>query len=80
MQRVAEGDEITITRHGEAVAVIVRPDSLRVRRATAALDGAAEVRELLATGKNMPLDAVPGISTERAEEMVSELRADRSQR
>jgi prevent-host-death family protein len=80
VQRVAEGEEITITRHGEAVAVIVRPDSLRVRRAAAALEGAAVVRELLAAARNTPLGAVPGISVERAEVMVDELRADRSRR
>lgn len=28
MRRVAEGEEVTITRHGRPVAVIVRPDTL----------------------------------------------------
>ena len=35
-ERVAAGEEITLTRHGEPVAVLVRPDSLRRRRAAAA--------------------------------------------
>jgi prevent-host-death family protein len=80
VQRVTEGEEITLTRHGEPVAVLVRPDSLRLRRAAAALEGAADVRELLVAAKDTPLDAVPGISMERAEVMLSELRADRSRR
>ena len=33
LERVAAGDEVTITRHGQPVAVVVRPDALRVRRA-----------------------------------------------
>jgi prevent-host-death family protein len=32
IQRVQAGEEVTITRHGEPVAVIVRPDTLRARR------------------------------------------------
>jgi antitoxin (DNA-binding transcriptional repressor) of toxin-antitoxin stability system len=31
LRRVEEGEEITITRHGQAVAVLVRPDVLRPR-------------------------------------------------
>ena len=33
LDRVSEGEEITITRHGKAVAVVVRPETLRIRRA-----------------------------------------------
>jgi antitoxin (DNA-binding transcriptional repressor) of toxin-antitoxin stability system len=33
LDRVLAGEEVTITRHGRPVAVVVRPDSLRVRRA-----------------------------------------------
>ncbi len=29
LTRVEEGEEVTITRHGKAVAVLVRPDALR---------------------------------------------------
>ncbi|MGH3814617.1 MAG: type II toxin-antitoxin system Phd/YefM family antitoxin [Pseudonocardiaceae bacterium] len=32
LDRVAQGDEITITRHGQPVAVVVRPEALRTRR------------------------------------------------
>lgn len=34
LNRVLDGEEVTITRHGTPVAVVVRPDSLRVRRAS----------------------------------------------
>ena len=33
LNRVEGGEEVTITRHGHPVAVLVRPDSLRARRA-----------------------------------------------
>ena len=32
--RVIAGEEVTITRHGQPVAVIVRPETMRARRAT----------------------------------------------
>src|SRR4051794_15680318 len=34
LERVLAGEEVTITRHGRAVAVVVRPDALRARRAS----------------------------------------------
>jgi antitoxin (DNA-binding transcriptional repressor) of toxin-antitoxin stability system len=37
--RAAEGEEITITRHGAPVAVMVRPDIVWARPGTAALHG-----------------------------------------
>ena len=37
LDRVTAGEEVTITRHGRAVAIVVRPDALRVRRADRAL-------------------------------------------
>src|SRR4051812_29942581 len=47
LDRVAGGDEVTITRHGRPVAVLVRPDSLRARRAAAIFEAADEVAGLL---------------------------------
>lgn len=51
LDRVAAGEEVTITRHGQAVAVVMRPDVLRVRRADRALASAASVRDLLVTSR-----------------------------
>ena len=47
LSRVEEGEEITITRHGRTVAVLVRPDVLRSRRADAAFEDAGRIHELL---------------------------------
>lgn len=41
LDRVAQGEEITVTRHGRPAAVLVHPDSLR-RRRTADLDRRVE--------------------------------------
>ena len=45
LNRVTEGEEITITRHGQAVAVIVRPDIMWSR--SRAEDALAEARTAL---------------------------------
>ena len=47
LDRVLAGEEITITRHGTPVAVVIRPESLRVRRADAAFRAADEIRQSL---------------------------------
>ena len=54
LSRVEDGEEVTITRHGRPVAVLVRPDALRVRRAEAALDEAARIHNLLAGPPLLP--------------------------
>jgi prevent-host-death family protein len=33
LDRIGAGEEVTITRHGRAVAVLIRPEALRARRA-----------------------------------------------
>jgi antitoxin (DNA-binding transcriptional repressor) of toxin-antitoxin stability system len=37
LAKVAHGEEVTLTKHGRPIAVIVRPDTLRARRAGDAL-------------------------------------------
>ena len=80
LDRVEAGEEVTITRHGKPAAVVVRPDALRTRRADQALAAAERVRERLVEGRSRPLDATPGISEARAEELLADLRASRSRR
>lgn len=80
LDRVLAGEEVTITRHGRAVAIVVRPDALRVRRADRALAEAERLGDLLDRGRSTPLDAVPAVSTERADELVAEVAASRSAR
>jgi antitoxin (DNA-binding transcriptional repressor) of toxin-antitoxin stability system len=81
LDRVAEGEEITITRHGRPVAVVVRPDIMWSRsRAGAMLAEADRIHELLSEAAAAPLPEGPGLTAERAEELIAEIRADRDAR
>ncbi len=80
VDRVQAGDEITITRHGVPVAVVVRPDTLRTRRAERAMTLAASIDDLLAQGRRTALADAPGLSAERAETLLADVRASRSHR
>ncbi|HEU0102092.1 MAG TPA: type II toxin-antitoxin system Phd/YefM family antitoxin [Mycobacteriales bacterium] len=82
LTRVAAGEEVTITRHGQPVAVLVRPDALRSRRATAALAAAERLDAALAAARRTA--ALPGgglldegITAARADELVARMRAAR---
>jgi antitoxin (DNA-binding transcriptional repressor) of toxin-antitoxin stability system len=79
LDRVAAGDEVTITRHGQPVAVVVRPDALRSRRADGALAAAEKIRTLLAAGRRTSLTAA-GLTEARAEELIAEVRSGRERR
>jgi antitoxin (DNA-binding transcriptional repressor) of toxin-antitoxin stability system len=79
LSRVEGGEEVTITRHGRPVAVLVRPDALRSRRARAALDGAEAIHQLLATAASAPPEG-GGLTEARAEELIAEIRAGRDAR
>ena len=80
LDRVAGGEEVTITRHGRPVAVVVRPDVLWSRRAGAALDDAARIHELITEAAATALPADRGLTAERAEELIGEIRAGRDAR
>jgi antitoxin (DNA-binding transcriptional repressor) of toxin-antitoxin stability system len=80
LDRVADGEEVTITRHGRPVAVVVRPDVLRSRRARGALEDGERVHELLAEAATAEVPAGPGLTSERAEELIAGIRADRDAR
>lgn len=80
LDRVLAGDEVTITRHGQPVAVVVRPDAIRVRRADRALADAERLRDLLDRARSVPLSDAPTVSAERAEELVAQVAAGRSTR
>ena len=77
LDRVVEGDEITITRNGRAVAVMIRPDRLRHRRSAPILEEAERLRERMEAAGRQPLSEMKGLAPGRAEELVAELRADR---
>jgi antitoxin (DNA-binding transcriptional repressor) of toxin-antitoxin stability system len=77
LDRVADGEEVTITRHGRPVAVMVRPDVLWSRRSRAALDEAERIHTLLTEAAAA---SGPGLTAQRAEELIAEIRAGRDAR
>jgi antitoxin (DNA-binding transcriptional repressor) of toxin-antitoxin stability system len=77
LDRVADGEEVTITRHGRPVAVMVRPDVLWSRRSRAVLDEAERIHTLLTEAEAA---AGPGLTAQRAEELIAEIRAGRDAR
>jgi antitoxin (DNA-binding transcriptional repressor) of toxin-antitoxin stability system len=80
LDRVHAGEEVTITRHGEPVAVLLRPDALRARHAGAGTVIADGLREALQTARTAPLPVTDGLTTTRAEELVAEIDAGRAAR
>jgi len=80
LTRVEGGQEITITRHGRAVAVLVAPAALRHRRNLDIMREAAAVRDLLNTARTAPVPTVEAITPQRAEELVEEIRRGRDSR
>jgi antitoxin (DNA-binding transcriptional repressor) of toxin-antitoxin stability system len=80
LDRVAAGEEVSITRHGKQVAVVMRPDRLRVRRATGAMSTADKVRDLIERGRATRLADAPTISSERVAELVADVRDGRQGR
>ena len=79
LDRVEQGEEVQITRHGKVVAVLVRPDVLHARRATAAWSHADHVGALLDRARAEPLRA-PAIEPDRADELVESIRTERANR
>ena len=76
LTRVEDGEEVTITRHGRAVAVLVRPDVMRAR-AHVVIEDAARVHELLDVAAAAELPTEPGLTAARAEELIRTIRAGR---
>jgi antitoxin (DNA-binding transcriptional repressor) of toxin-antitoxin stability system len=80
LDRVDKGEEIIITRHGRPVAVVVRPDALRSRRADQALRTADRTRAALEAGRQNALSPTTGVTAARADELVTAIRVDRDAR
>jgi prevent-host-death family protein len=78
LERVHAGEEVTITRHGEPVAVVVRPDTLRARRAGERLSDAERVRDLVAGGRQAKLRSRPALSQRQADALLADVQASRS--
>ena len=78
LDRVEQGEEVTITRHGRPVAVVVRPDALRSRRADGVFAATERLQASLAAARHRPLDeaiASSGITVERADELIAAIEA-----
>jgi prevent-host-death family protein len=78
LERVVAGEEVTITRHGEPVAVVVRPDTLRARRAGERLRDAERIRDLVASRRQATLRPRGTLSERQAGELLAVVRAARS--
>ncbi|HZM38451.1 MAG TPA: type II toxin-antitoxin system prevent-host-death family antitoxin [Acidimicrobiales bacterium] len=79
LNRVEAGEEIILTRHGRQIAVILRPDALRVRRGGPALDAAAQVRDRLEAARRAPLPH-RGLTPSQADSLIEEIRSGRNSR
>ena len=79
LDQVEAGDEVTITRHGRPVAVLIRPDALRNRRADSALAAARRIEERLTKARRAPRPA-KGLAQRYADDLVGDVRAGRSRR
>jgi len=80
LDRVAAGEEVIITRHGQPVAVVVRPDAIRARRADQALADAEHLRTVLDRGRSTSLRDISRITRTRAAELAAEVAAGRAAR
>jgi antitoxin (DNA-binding transcriptional repressor) of toxin-antitoxin stability system len=77
--RVQAGEEVIITRHGRAVAVLVRPDVLR-SRAEVIIEQSERLHQVLADAATRELSDARGIPADRAEELIAAIRAGRDRR
>lgn len=75
---VKGGDEVVLTQHGEAVAVIVHPSQLSARRSPAVKAAAAWLHRLEDTSRRRP-ERGAGLSALRADQLVAELRERRDE-
>ena len=80
LDRVLAGEEVTITRHGQPIAVVVRPDALKIRRADRALGDAERVRQLLEQGRATSLTDAPTLTEKQARDLAADVARSRSAR
>jgi prevent-host-death family protein len=80
VDRVGRGEEITITRHGQPVAVVVRPDALRARRVADLYAETEQLRQIFEEARHLRLSDTEPLSAERAEELIADIRAGRDAR
>lgn len=80
LDRVSAGEQVTITRHGKPVAVVVAPDALRRRgRADLAFARAEQIRLDMEEARGKPLPPST-MDPAYAEELVAWIRSGRDSR
>lgn len=79
LDRVEQGEEVAITRHGRVVAVLVSPDVLKTRRASGVWNEADRIDALLTKARAEPLRG-PALESKRADELIEAVRKGRSGR
>lgn len=79
LDQVEAGDEVTITRHGRPIAVVVQPGALRSRRADSALATAAGIERRLTQARRSQRPTA-GLSQRYADELVADVRKRRADR
>ncbi|MDR1294131.1 MAG: type II toxin-antitoxin system prevent-host-death family antitoxin [Bifidobacteriaceae bacterium] len=75
LDRVEQGEQITITRHGRAVAMLVNPDSVRPGPSPEVRARIDAVAQYLDRAKGSPVSG--DVTAARADALVGELRAER---
>jgi len=77
LSRVEAGEEITLTRHGVPVAVVVNPGVLRQRRAATAFELASDLGARLEAARAHPFEVTGAVTQEFADDLIDSIRADR---
>jgi len=79
IRRVTEGEEVILSRHGEPVAVLIRPDARRTRCVTEAYAESEDIYKLVAESRKQPLEPDgSSLSEQRAAELLAEILPGRS--
>lgn len=76
IRQVEAGDEVRLTRHDRVVAVVVSPETLRVRRGCPTLADAQALRDRLAAAAGW-VGPPAAIDPTRADQLAAGVRADR---
>ena len=78
LDRVAQGEEITVTRHGRPAVILIHPDRWPRGRAAAVLEEADRLREEMAQLSVEPMP--PPLEDLDVEARIAQLGADRAAR
>lgn len=77
LDRVKRGEEVIVTQNDEAVAAMVHPSKLRLRIRTQNTEAADALLEQLRQAARTRSDRGEGLTPERAEARIAELRSER---